>query len=151
MIKRILPAVILLLLCLTAGCASDTDAALPAPGELYASISELPDFPEMLELTDEEILYMIGIEPHQYTEAAAYTALSGTSPEEILIFLAADEENADLIEQALRDRLQYKRDSARLYLSENQPLLDAGTVRRDNLTVSLLVIRNADEVLKLYP
>ena len=53
--------------------------------------------------------------------------------------------------QALLDqRLEYKQESGQLYLTEDQPMLQAGVVRRDGLTVSLIVSGQADEILRVY-
>jgi hypothetical protein len=62
-----------------------------------------------------------------------------------------DEAAAVLLENTLNTRLQYKRDSAAQYLTENQPMLENGVVRRDGLTVSLLVAVDMDAIESCYP
>ncbi len=125
-------------------------ATLPMPTELYAQIAQTVSLPDMLTLTAEELYDVIGIDPAWYTASAAYFSVNGTSPEEILIFLAVDETAADALENALRTRLKYKQDSAAQYLTENLPMLNDGIVRRDGLTVSLLVCTDTETVSKLY-
>ena len=105
----------------------------------------------MLALSEEELLYMIGVEPEQYTAYAAYTASSGTSPEEILIFRASDEASKEQILETLQNRLHYKQDSAAQYLTENQGILRDGVVRADGLTVSLIVTEDIAAALSVYP
>jgi hypothetical protein len=125
--------------------------ALPAPDVLYQTIADAADLVPMLTLTSDELYDVIGIDPAWYTESAAYFAADGTAPDEILIFLAVDEAAAVLLENTLNTRLQYKRDSAAQYLTENQPMLENGVVRRDGLTVSLLVAVDMDAIESCYP
>ncbi len=151
--KLLLPIIMLLLLlcACTAGAPQNAEADVSDPAALYAAIAEQAELPEMLALTEEDLLYIVGVEPQWYTAAAAYTALSGTSPDEILIFRAADQASADLLQETLERRLQYKQDSAAQYLTENQPVLKTGVVRADGLTVSLLVTGDMEAVLSVYP
>lgn len=142
--------ILALLLLILSGCEKDS-AEITDPAAQYAEIAAAAQLPEMLALTADELLYMIGIEPTWYTDAAAYTALSGTSPEEILIFRAADADAAVLLREALDARLKYKQDSAKLYLTENQDMLRGGTVRTDGLTVSLIVCADMEAALSVYP
>lgn len=144
----------LLLTALLPACAAETPPtpeALPAPGVLYAQIAENAALPAMVTLTADELYDVIGIDPAWYSDSAAYFAADGTAPDEILIFLAVDEAAAESLVSVLGTRLQYKRDSAAQYLTENQPMLEGGVVRRDGLTVSLLVTRDMDAVEGCYP
>ena len=46
--------------------------------------------------------------------------------------------------------LDYKQECGRLYLTEYQPMLRAGVIRRDGLTVSLIVSGQVEEILRVY-
>ena len=144
-------AVVLLTAC--SGSTSDmvSEQTLPAPTALYAQIADAAALEQMITLTADELFDVIGIDPAWYTESAAYFSADGTSPHEVLIFLAVDASAAEALETVLQGRLRYKQDSAAQYLTENQPLLESGIVRRDGLTVSLLVTAEQDAVKALYP
>ena len=140
------------LLLLFASCAAKAPPAdISDPSALYEAIAGAAGISDMLALSEEELLYMIGVEPDQYTAYAAYTASSGTSPEEILIFRASDEASKEQILETLQNRLRYKQDSAAQYLTENQGILRDGVVRADGLTVSLIVTENIAAALSVYP
>ena len=142
---------LMMLVCL-ASCAKDGGAAeIADPAALYSAVAGTASLPEMLALTEEELLYLMGIEPQWYTAAAAYAAADSTSPVEILILRAADDASVGQLKEALESRLKLKLESARLYLTENQSLLRTGVVRVDGLTVSLLVAEDMEAVLSVYP
>ena len=140
------------LLLLLASCAVKTPTAdVSDPSALYEAIADAAGISDMLALNEEELLYMIGVEPDQYVAYAAYTASNGTSPEEILIFRASDEASKEQILETLQNRLRYKQNSAAQYLTENQGILRDGVVRADGLTVSLLVVEDITAALSVYP
>ncbi|MBE6560285.1 MAG: DUF4358 domain-containing protein [Ruminococcaceae bacterium] len=136
---------------LLGACAAKEAADVSDPAAVYGAIAEAAELSDMFALTADDLLYMIGIEPEWYTASAAYMATEGTSPEEILIFRAADQASADQILEILQSRLQYKQDSAAQYLTENQGILKDGVVRADGLTVSLIVTKDMEAVLSIYP
>ena len=146
---------ILFLMLLFSSCGGAADASVKieepmTPMMLYEQIAQTSGLPAMITLTAEELYDVIGIDPAWYSESAAYFASDGTAPDEILIFLAVDESAADALEGVLYTRLQYKQDSAEQYLTENQPMLENGVVRRDGLMVSLLVCADMDTAEKVY-
>jgi len=138
-------------LLLSACTAKHPAADLSDPAALYSAMTEVTELGDMFALTDEDLLYMIGVDPQWYTSCAAYMASEGTSPEEILIFRAADAASAERILETLENRLQYKRACAAQYLVENQSLLRDGVVRADGLTVSLIVTEDIEAVHSVYP
>ncbi|MBE6658994.1 MAG: DUF4358 domain-containing protein [Ruminococcaceae bacterium] len=153
---RMLCAVMLVLMLsmLLSACETETPPTvtpLPEPAVLYGQIAEKTTLPAMVTLTADELYDVIGIDPAWYSASAAYFAADGTAPDEILIFLAVDEAAAESLVSVLGTRLQYKQDSASQYLTENQPMLESGVVRRDGLTVSLLVAADMDAVEGCYP
>lgn len=46
--------------------------------------------------------------------------------------------------------MDYKQESGQLYLTEYQPVLQAGIVRRDGLTVSLIVSDQLEDIMRVY-
>lgn len=138
------------LLCLIVSGCSKESADLPAPGELYSAVADAAGLSEMLELTPEELQNLVGIDPEEYVDYAAYQASWGMSPDEIIIVRAVDESKAKDIEEKLKSRVEHKRKSSEVYLTENLPIIDAGVVRRDGVTVSMLITENIEAAQSAY-
>jgi hypothetical protein len=134
---------------MTAGC-SRKAAELPEPGVLYSAVETAAGLSEMIELSSDELLDLTGIADDQYSVVAAYQTGLGMLPDEVIIVRAADADNAADIEAKLKNRLAYKKKSAEVYLTENLPIIEAGVVRRDGLTVALIVAEDIDSAIKTY-
>lgn len=141
--------VLLVLTMLLSGCGSRVKE-LPAPAELFAAIQADVDLPEMIDTTETDLEALTGIGPDSYDGAVCYRLCEGTAPDEIIIVRGRDEDAAGTIQACLEKRLAYKQDSGRLYLTEYQPMLQAGIVRRDGLTVSLIVSGQAEDIVCVY-
>ena len=147
--KQILVLLALALLLLP-GC-GEKEAESPEPAKLYAAICEHADLPEdMADMTGELLEDATGISPEMYESAVYCLVETGLTPDEIAIVKADDEESAGEIQNLLEKRLAYKRKAAENYLTEFMPVLKAGTVRRDGLTVSLLVTEDMEGVLSAF-
>jgi hypothetical protein len=148
MFRRILYFSVLCFLILS-GC-TKTTVELPAPDILYSDVAEAVMLSEMIELTSEELQNLVGIDPEDYVEFAAYQAGWGTSADEIIIIQAVDSSKAHDIEAKLKERVEHKRKSAESYLTENLPIIDAAIVRCDGNTVSMLITENIDAANSVY-
>lgn len=131
------------------GCTKKT-VELPAPDILYSDVAEAAMLSEMIELTPEELQNIVGVDPEDCIEFAAYQAGWGTSADEIIIIQAVNSSKAYDIEVKLKERVEHKRKSAETYLTENLPIIDAAIVRRDTDTVSMLITENIDAVDSVY-
>ena len=134
---------------LLSGCGTPA-RDLPAPAELFAAVQAQVELPEMIDTAGTELEALTGIGPDSYDSAVCCRLCEGTAPDEIIIVRARDEATAGEIQALLDQRLEYKQESGQLYLTEYQPMLQAGVVRRDGLTVSLIVSGQADEILRVY-
>lgn len=141
--------VLLVLALLLSGCGSRVKE-LPAPAELFAAIQANVDLPEMIDTAETDLEALTGIGPDSYDGAICYRPCEGTAPDEIIIVRCRDEEAAGNAQELLKKRLEYKQESGQLYLTEYQPTLQAGIVRRDGLTVSLIVSKQVEEILLVY-
>lgn len=139
----------LILVLLLSGCGARAKE-LPAPAELFAAIRAQVELPEMIDTAEADLEALTGIGPDSYENAVCYRLYEGTAPDEIIIVRSRDEEAAGSIQALLEKRLDYKRQSGQLYLTEYQPMLQAGVVRRDGLTVSLIVSAQVQEILRIY-
>lgn len=146
--KKCLP-VLFLLAVLLPGCSVET-RELPPPAELFAVIQADVSLPEMIDCAETDLDALTGIGPDSYDSAVCCRLCEGTAPDEIIIVRGRDEGAAGTIQACLEKRLAYKQDSGRLYLTEYQPMLQAGIVRRDGLTVSLIVSGQAEDIVCVY-
>jgi len=121
---------------------------MPTPAEIYAKISVL--LPEMAPLSADEIEMQYGIEEFEYSSAVAYSNLDMLKPDEIVVVQAISETEAEAIREKLETHVTAAEQSAQDYLPENVPVIRDAVVRRDGLTVSLLVSENIDEIVKAY-
>lgn len=148
MFRKILCFVVLFCLMVT-GCSKQT-FDLPEPDVLYSAVADAAELSEMIELTPEELQNLVGIDPQDYVSCAAYQAGWGMSPDEIIIVRASDELKADDIEERLKERVEHKRKSYEVYLTENLPIVDSAVVLRDGVTVSLLITENIEAAQSAY-
>lgn len=131
------------------GCAAPA-RELPPPAQLFAAIQTQVELPEMVDTAGTDLEALTGIGPDRCDGAVCLRLREGTAPDEIIIVRGQDEEAAGEIQERLEKRLEYKRESGKLYLTQYQPMLQAGVVRRDGLTVSLIVSERAEEIERVY-
>lgn len=146
--EKCLP-ILFLLAILLSGCGTET-RELPPPAELSTTIQADVDLTEMIDTAETDLEALTGIGPDSYDSAVCYRLCEGTAPDEIIIVRGRDEEAAGNIQKLLEKRLEYKQESGQLYLTEYQPMLQAGIVRRDGLTVSLIVSEQVEKILLIY-
>jgi len=140
---------ILLLLAVLCAC-SGKSSQLPLPGEIYAEIEAGIKTEEMVDVAEQLLEANTGITAELYSHAAYYIPSAGMAPDQIIIVRAKDSDSAQAVEALLTAWLDYQIESARFYMTENMPLLQSGVVRRDNLTVSLIVSPATEEILRIY-
>ena len=152
--KRFIPpwvlAALLPVLALLLAACGTRESQLPPPAELFAAIQAEVELPEMMDTAETDLEPLLGIEPDDCQSAVCYLLTDGIAPDEIVIVRAKDSDAAKKILALLENRLEYKRKSAQMYLTEFQPMLQAGTVRQDGLTVSLIVSEKSEEIVRVF-
>ena len=124
-------------------------AELPEPSELYEEIQASVELPAMSDVAEYMLEANTGITPEEYDSAVYYIPDEGMAPDQIIIVRAKDEAGAAGVEEKLKSWLTYQEEGSRMYLTEYMPLFQAGEVRRDGLTVSLIVSAQVDEIVKV--
>ena len=146
-IRKILAVCLALLL--TAAC-GEKKAELPEPDVLYEEIRSAAALPAMSNVAEYMLQPDTGIAPDEYNRAVYYIPDAGIAPEQIIIVQAKDAAGAAKIEEKLHAWLEYQEEGSQTYMTENMPLFQAGVVRRDGLTVSLIVSAQAEEIETVY-
>ena len=146
--KFALALLLVLMLCVLAGCGNQTNE--PAVSTLTMPLSELvtkmvPGADQMANLPAMDLEDIIGIEPGEYTEAVYLqsTALEGG---EAVVVRAVDGEAAKGIAAMLENYRQRRCDETKNYVPEAYKLLSETSVQRKNNTVALIVTEKAAEV-----
>ena len=132
-----------------AACSGEK-ATLPEPEALYEEIRNSVELPAMSDVAEYMLESDTGILPDEHDGAVYYIPDAGMAPDQIIIVRAKDTAGAAEVEKKLNAWLDYQEENARVYLTEYMPLLQAGIVRRDDLTVSLIVSEKAEEIVKIY-
>jgi len=65
-------------------------------------------------------------------------------------YFSKDAAGAEAIEDKLNEWLTYQEEGSRVYMTENMPLFQTGVIRRDGLTVSLIVSARVAEIEAVY-
>ncbi|MBE6651539.1 MAG: DUF4358 domain-containing protein [Ruminococcaceae bacterium] len=141
--------IIALLIFAFTSCSTKKEA-FPLPHDLFEEISEKTKLAEMYDMTDEMLEDVVGITPDIYSDAVYMTSSNGMSSEEIIIVKGNTEDDADVIEEKLGKRLNYIKKSAENYLIEEMPIIEKAVIRRDGLTVSLIVSPKVDKIIEIY-
>lgn len=134
---------------LLSGCQAEA-RELPPPAELLAAIQADVDLPELVDTAETDLEALTGVGPETCDSAVCCRLREGVAPDELIIVRAASAGDADQIQELLEQRLDHKREAGALYLTEYQPMLQAGVVRRDGLTVSLIVSGQVEEIIRVY-
>lgn len=123
---------------------------LPEPGPLFEMIRQSVQLPEMVDVAADMLEANTGIAAGEYVSAAYYIPVDSIAPEEIILIRAVDDAAALAIQEKLESYLDYRVESARVYLTEYMPVLQAGVVRRDGLTVSLIISEQVSGIISVY-
>lgn len=144
---RSLAAFLLTAVLLLTGCGKPE---LPEPQVLAAALLEAADGPEMAAMTADFLLENTGLSPADYESAVYYLPDGSTAPDELIVVRCADGAQAEAARERLEKRLSGKEQAAQYYLTEQLPVIRAGLVRRDGLTVTLLVSESLEAMQKVF-
>lgn len=147
--KRYNILAILLVIAGLSAC-SAKKAELPEPAALFEQIQQAVSLTEMAEVADELLEANTGIAASEYSSAVYYIPMQSVEPDEIIIIRAVDDSAASDIQEKLESYLSYREEAAKIYLTEYMPVLQAGKIHRDGLTVSLIISEQAAEIVRVY-
>ncbi len=136
----------LIALCLLVPCAAETAEAQDLRARAFAALS---DADELVELYEEDLYELMGIEPEDCEDYVYLAARDALSAREVIVIRAVDAEAAERVEGLLQSYLQGRRTETRGYLPDAYALLSGTEVVRRDCLVLLVVGEHADEEIEL--
>lgn len=105
------------------------------------------DGADLIQMAEDDLLDLIGIDYAEYTDFAYLAAADALSGRELIVLYAVDEEAAERIVELLQSYLELRLRETRNYLPEAYQVLSEAEVIQDELTVVLSIAApNANEV-----
>lgn len=120
------------------------------PEELFSTIETTVDLPDMVDVSEDFLESNLGISDDSYDSAVYYIMAMGASCEEIIIVRAKDDTSASDIYEKLETWLSYVEKSAHNYLTEYLPMISNAMLRRDGLTVSLVISDHVSQIESIF-
>lgn len=145
-VKTFLAALLILCILIPAAALAEAEEPAGLPGRVLAAVQDADD---LIELYEEDLSELIGIEPEDYEDFAYLAARDALSGREIVAVLAVDEEAAGRVEELLQFYLEGRRTETRNYLPDAYALLSAAEVVRADRLVLLVVGEHAAEEIAL--
>ncbi|MBR2718864.1 MAG: DUF4358 domain-containing protein [Clostridia bacterium] len=138
-----------LLSCFALCACAETVEEEPHPLTEYV-LSIAQDGEELIHLTEDDLLDLIGIEPQEYTDFVYLAATNALTGREIIVLKAVDEEAAERLAELLQAYLEQRMNEMRNYLPEVYQILSKAEVLRKDLTLVLsMAAPTEDEPLLL--
>ncbi len=117
---------------------------------LYQQMQDLGVLPEMLPLPDTMVTDFYGIDHADYTDGLYYLSYDSLLADEVVLVEATDDAAAKRIEQALENRLSVKAYEAESYAPEQHAVIQRCAVRRNGLSVALIVSPSFEALTELF-
>jgi len=130
---------------LLAGCQGGKETAKERLPLADAAGAVLKDRDSLVNIPEEDLYDLIGIEPEDYTEVLYLASENGLSAREAIVLRARDADAAKRIADALNAYLGHRMDETRNYLPEEYKILSQAKVEEKNNTVALITGENAAE------
>lgn len=138
------------LLASVAGCSGAGQGGKLDPAAVYAAIRDEIQMPEMMEVPESILLDYYGIDSADFDSAVFYMCVDSLKADEIVIVSAVDQGASARLESLLQARLKSKADQAEGYSPEQFAVIQKCAVRRDGLTVAMIVSPDAARMTEIY-
>ena len=137
-----------LLLCMT-GCKPDGGAQTPVVLDLDGVMQEmlgLDALPEMMTLTQDDLLDYCGLEAQWCADCAACINANGYEKDEIILVRAADADSVPMIRDCLQTTLENAAVEMQNYLPEQHAMIQNCKVETRDLYVWLFISDQAEQM-----
>lgn len=131
MAKKIMMMVLALCIVIASACAEE------ALLDRVKRIAE--DGEDLIEMDEDDLYDIIGIEPDEYTDFAYLTDHDALSGREVIVLLASDEEAAQSVAEKLENYREQRMRVTRNYLPEAYRVLSEAEVLQEDLLVVLTI------------
>ena len=108
------------------------------------------DVDDALTLSESDMLDFFGIKAENMTDFAAVTCANGISAQEIVLVKAADEDNAQIVEEKLNNRLNSRAAEAENYLPDEYAIIQECKVQRHGVYVAMIIHPEHEKLEALY-
>lgn len=105
---------------------------------------------DSLTLSETDMLDFFGIKAEHMTEFSAVTCANGISAKEIVLVKAADEDNAQILEEKLNNRLNSRAAEAENYLPDEYAIIKECEVQRHGVYVALIIHPEHEKLEDIY-
>lgn len=115
------------------------DTGNASVSEIYTALNEAVEFPEMLSLSEADLMSYLGIDSSLYTEKEAHIPLTAVSGDMVLIFKAADDAGVSAIREKLENYRSQKLAEMNNYLPDEYEKIGKSSVKTSGSIVWLVV------------
>ncbi len=144
--KKICFVSLLLFLALAlSGCGAAPQGPQATCQQIAQALQNAADFQPLTAMTDKYIEKYLLVDGDQLSQAVMLQDATRATPEMILVLAAADEKNADAVQQAAQDFLEEQRTAYRDYQPDEMPKLEKARVQRKGMVIVLVVSPDAEK------
>jgi hypothetical protein len=149
--KRSYLLVLLLAALLLTGCGTQKkEAAAPDMQAAYTAITQRVALPEMVALTDNRRLDVLGIAPEDCRQAMTLLCGDSVRADEIWLIEAADETAAAKIEKLAQQRVADRLEQLKDYLPDQYAVVRNAKIKVTGRCVALFISPEADTMVEVF-
>ena len=148
--KKLLSLLLLAVMILTLSACGGGDKQSAKSADLKAVLAKFTFDGEMLEMDENDMLDVYGIQAADMKQFAAAVNTSGIDCDEVVLVEAKDADAASRVKEALDKRYQAKLNETKDYLPDEYTKISACKVEISGRYVSMIVSADAEELTRLY-
>ena len=148
--KKLLSLLLLAVMILTLSACGGGDKQSAKSADLKAVLAKFTFDGEMLEMDENDMLDVYGIQTADMKQFAAAVNTSGIDCDEVVLVEAKDADAASRVKEALDKRYQAKLNETENYLPDEYAVIKTCSVVMDGSYVAMIVAPNAADLVKIY-
>lgn len=148
--KKLLSLLLLAVMILTLSACGGGDKQSVKSADLKAVLAKFTFDGEMLEMDENDMLDVYGIQAADMKQFAATVNTSGIDCDEVVLVEAKDADAASRVKEALDKRYQAKLNETENYLPDEYAVIKTCSVVMDGNYVAMIVAPNAADLVKIY-
>lgn len=149
--KKTCLGILLLAALLLAGCgAQKQSGAVPDMQAVYSAIRQRVELPEMVALTDNRRLDVLGIAPEDCCQAITLLCGDSVRADEIWLIEAVDETAAGKIEKLAQQRVADRLEQLEDYLPDQYAVVRNARIQVNGSCVVLFISPEADTMVEIF-